>query len=198
MSETKSSRQQQKTTARKRRQRRTRVSNIGVPLLALVVIATGIGIWLNRDDTPLTIDGVQTFDVAPAKHVQQDVKYAQYPPVGGDHFGVWQNCGAYSNGIIEEQGVHSLEHGAVWITYKSSLPNDQINELRSLSRKFDYVLVSPISDLSSPVVASAWKAQLRLESASDPRLTKFLRKYVQGPDTPEIGAPCTNGAGKPT
>ena len=61
-----------------------------------------------------------------------------------------------------------------------------------------YILVSPYPDLPSPVVASAWGKQVSLESADDPSLTRFVRAYRQGPQTPEPGAVCTGGIGQPS
>jgi hypothetical protein len=113
---------------------------------------------------------------------------------------MWQTCGLYDKPIRDENAVHSLEHGAVWITYLPNLPNlpqDEIERLRDLTESNDYVLVSPYPDLDSPVVASAWGKQLALESAEDPALERFIQVYVQGPQTPEPGAPCSGGVGRP-
>jgi hypothetical protein len=198
MSETKTNSRHERSVARKRQQRQRRVAKIVVPLLGIIVLGAGVGLWLTRDEGSSAIEGLQKFDITAATHVQADVKYEQTPPAGGDHFSVWQNCGAYNTPITEEQGVHSLEHGAVWITYKTDLPRDQINELRSLSRKKDYVLVSPVDNLPSPVVASAWKNQVQLPSAADPRLDEFIKQFVMGSDAPEPGAACTGGEGRPT
>jgi hypothetical protein len=141
---------------------------------------------------------VQTFDVGPAnQHTQADVDYEQNPPVGGEHNPVWQNCGYYSEPISDENAVHSLEHGAVWITYSPDLPQDEVELLRDTAEGQTFVLVSPREGLPSPVVASAWGKQLALESADDPDLEQFIGAYRQGPDTPEPGAACTGGIGQP-
>jgi hypothetical protein len=143
-------------------------------------------------------EGVQTYDVGPAgQHTEGDVDYEQSPPVGGLHNPVWQNCGFYSEPIRDENAVHSLEHGAVWITYSPDLPQDEVERLRDLAQSESYVLVSPYPGLDSPVVASAWGKQLRLESAEDPNLERFARAFSQGPQTPEPGAVCTGGIGNP-
>ena len=140
------------------------------------------------------IEGVATFSDLSASHVQQPVQYEQTPPVGGDHAGVWANCGTYTEPIANELGVHSLEHGAVWITYSSDLPAEQVQQLAELAEGNTYVLLSPFDGMpEEPVVASAWGAQLALETADDPRLEQFLVKYQQGEQTPEPGAPCTGG-----
>jgi hypothetical protein len=142
--------------------------------------------------------GVQTYDVGPANvHTEGDVDYAQSPPVGGEHNPIWQNCGFYTEPVRDENAVHSLEHGAVWITYSSDLPQDEIVRLRDLAQSQTYLLVSPYPRLDFPVVASAWGKQLSLESAEDPALERFISTYNQGPQTPEPGAACTGGVGQP-
>ena len=148
--------------------------------------------------TRAAIDGVVEFDVPGARHVQGEVDYSQTPPVGGDHAPKWQNCGAYAEPVTKEAAVHSLEHGAVWITYQPDLEPDMVDTLRDLAGRSDYVLLSPWTDgLPAPVVASAWGAQLQLDSPADPRLVDFLTAYVQALSAPEPGAPCSGGVSAP-
>jgi hypothetical protein len=143
-------------------------------------------------------DSVQSFDVGPAgDHAEGDVDYAQTPPAGGAHNPVWQNCGFYEEPVSDETAVHSLEHGAVWITYTPDVPQDEIERLADLSESNDFVLVSPYPDQGSPIVATAWGKQLSLESAEDSNLERFINAYSQGPQTPEPGALCTGGVGDP-
>ena len=84
----------------------------------------------------------------------------------------------------------------MWITYRPGLPKDQVEKIRSQSEQ-SYVLASPYPNLPTPVVASAWGKQLKLDSANDPRLERFVSTYRQGPQTPEPGAPCTGEVGSP-
>ena len=143
-------------------------------------------------------EGVKSFEVGPGGvHTENDVDYEQSPPVGGEHNPVWQNCGFYDKPVADENAVHSLEHGAVWIAYGTALPRDQIDQLRALTQGHTHLLVSPHPDLDSPIVASAWGKQLVLEEADDPDLERFVRAYSQGPQTPEPGAPCSGGIGRP-
>lgn len=141
--------------------------------------------------------GTETFPVPSSRHLQPPIAYAQTPPVGGDHASGWQNCGYYEAPVPNETAVHSLEHGAVWITYRPDLPPDQVGPLRELARRGTHILVSPFPGLPTPVVASAWGRQIRLESAADPRLDEFIRAFQNGPQTPEPGAPCNGGVGSP-
>jgi predicted small secreted protein len=140
--------------------------------------------------------GVTSYSNLSHDHTKEPVDYPQSPPVGGPHNPIWQNCGFYSKPVRDENAVHSMEHGAVWITYAPDLPKDQVEKIKSLTQK-SYVLASPYPGLPAPLVASAWGKQLRLNSTNDPRLEQFVRAYRQGPQTPEPGAPCRGGVGSP-
>jgi len=142
---------------------------------------------------------VETFDVGPAgDHTEASVDYDQTPPAGGPHNPVWQNQGFYTEPVRNETAVHTLEHGAVWVTYQPDLPQAQKNRIRELVEGQTCMLASPYPDLSSPVMASAWGKQLSVENADSPDLERFIRAYRQGPQTPEPGAACTGGVGAPS
>ena len=99
-------------------------------------------------------DGVAYYDVGSRSHVDGSVVYEQNPPVGGDHAAVWQDCGFYDRPVPAERAVHSMEHGAVWITYRPDLPADDLAELRSLASGRGHMLVSELADNPTPIVAS--------------------------------------------
>jgi hypothetical protein len=90
-----------------------------------------------------------------------------------------------------------MEHGAVWITYQSDLPRDQIDRLKQLAQRQTHVLVSPYPGLMAPVVVSAWGRQMVLDSADDARLSQFVGVFRLGAQAPEQGAPCSGGLGRP-
>jgi len=139
------------------------------------------------------IDGVKTYDYKGNDHRQGRIDYKENPPVGGAHNPTWQNCGVYDDPINSEHAVHSLEHGAVWITYRPDLSSEQVDQLKKLVDGHNYALLSPFPEQSSPVMATAWNRQLAVESADDARLEKFLDKFENGAQAPERGALCTNG-----
>jgi hypothetical protein len=139
-------------------------------------------------------EGTQTFTGLEQTHVDTPVNYPQTPPVGGPHNPAWQTCAFYDKPVMVERGVHSMEHGAVWITYSADLPADQIAVLKTLQASGREVLVSPFAGLPTPLVASAWGKQLQLQSATDPRLAEFVKLFDDGPQTPELDTPCAGGS----
>lgn len=198
-----------KTTGPPRRpQARRQALLLGLGAAALAAIV-GLVVWTGGGNDAGGIDdrvapassapaGVRIFEVRSQAHVSGPVDYPETPPVGGAHDPTWQNCGFYSEAIVKERGVHSLEHGAVWLTYRPGLAGDQLDILRRLASSQSHILVTPwAGELPSPVVASAWGRQLGLDSASDPRLVEFVRAFRTGPQTPEPGAPCTGGRSTP-
>ncbi|WP_405581427.1 DUF3105 domain-containing protein [Streptomyces sp. NBC_01092] len=141
-------------------------------------------------------DGVQTWKGTLAStHVETSVKYLMEPPVGGNHHRAWMNCNGdvYTKELARENAVHSLEHGAVWVTYTSKAAKADIEALAAKVKQTPYTLMSPDEQQKDPIMLSAWGHQRTVTSASDPNVGKFFETYVQGKQTPEPGAACTNG-----
>ena len=182
--------------------RRTKMSSTNLWwLLSLgggAVVTVVIILLLLAPPAPVsTLDGMLTFNNLSRAHSEAAQTYAQTPPVGGVHSSIPQNCGVYDEPIRNENAVHSLEHGAVWLAYRPDLPAASVDALRNLARGHDHVLVSPYPDLPHAVVAAAWGLQLPVEDATDPRLSLFVSRYEKGPQTPEPGAVCSGGTGTP-
>ncbi|HZC18595.1 MAG TPA: DUF3105 domain-containing protein, partial [Rubrobacteraceae bacterium] len=140
-------------------------------------------------------EGVKTFPATTNRNVGGSVTYDQDPPTHGDHAPYWQNCGFYGSPVENEAAVHSLDHGAVWITYRPDLLTDQVGVLRGLAQE-EYVLVSPHPRLSALVFATAWRNQLELTGADDPRLRQFVDHFRISKTAPRAGNGCT-GVGEP-
>ncbi|MPY68264.1 DUF3105 domain-containing protein [Deinococcus sp. SDU3-2] len=137
------------------------------------------------------IEGVKSFKNTGGAHQEGRIAYEQTPPAGGPHNPSWQNCGVYDRPLYDEYAVHSLEHGAVWVTYRQDLPTSQVLQLKELVQGRPYTLLSPHETQEAPVVVSAWNKQLAVENAGDSRIQDFIQMYAQGGEAPEIGASCS-------
>jgi hypothetical protein len=207
-----------KTPTRAARDRGPSTTQLGILALAAVVILVAIVLLVagggGGDDedaaaptttattapttTSTLVEGMEVLLPQEHDHVEGTVDYDRLPPVGGDHHHDWQNCGVYREPVENEYAVHSLEHGAVWITYDPDLPADQVEQLEVFGAE-PYMLLSPWGDgdLPAPIVASAWGLQLQVDDVADVRLTDFMQYYRQAPTAPEPSAPCTGGVGEP-
>jgi hypothetical protein len=189
------------------------LGRVGVAMAALC-LASGCGL-LPEDDSPIgprsweeqaaQIDGIVNYrqtdpDMLTRRHTEEPVEYPIRPPVGGDHFPVWQNCqgDVYQAPIADETAVHSLEHGAVWITYRPDLPDDQVTALADRVGGNDKMLMSPYPNLDAPISLQAWGYQLRVESAADERIDAFIgalrvNASMEGPDVTCAGGITATG-----
>lgn len=185
--------------------------NWGPILVAGVVVLIAVGIIgygvfaatksSNEAKTPweeraAAIEGIVNYRDNPDKsltsadHVPGPQTYKTSPPVGGNHNVKWQNCQGmvYDAPIPKEHAVHSLEHGAVWITYRPDLPAAQVSKLSDKVKGKDYMMMSPYEGLDKPVSLQAWGYQLKLDSADDSRIDEFIKALrVQASMEPTAG-----------
>ncbi|MFJ4831132.1 DUF3105 domain-containing protein [Streptomyces sp. NPDC088747] len=200
--------------AEQSRERRNRL--LSITLGVVIVASLGLGGYAlvqsqpDKDDTASDskgakgrfvtgADGVRTWSAKLSQtHVSKTVKYPMEPPVGGDHNAVWMNCNGdvYGQAINNMNAVHSLEHGAVWVTYNSKAADADVKALAEKVKKTPYTLMSPVEDQKDPIMLSAWGKQRTVTSATDGDVDKFFESYVQGEQTPEPGAACTGGLAK--
>jgi Protein of unknown function (DUF3105) len=150
--------------------------------------------YLNELQCAKDIQGV-TFKQEPNRNHQDGVlKYDATPPVGGNHSPYWADCTGtvYPAAIANENAVHMLEHGAVWITYRPNLSPADVAKLSALVSGNDRLAMSPYPDLDSPISLQSWGYQLKVNSATDPRIQKFITALKYNPKTtPEYGATCS-------
>ena len=187
--------------ARARRNRRIGIGAAiagGVAVVALIVttvVLTPQAASYSAGGDGTEVDGVQTFDNT-STHVEGVVDYPQTPPAGGPHNPAWLNCGVYTEPVPAENAVHSLEHGALWVTYDPSISDAALESLRSVLPS-TYVILSPFDDLPAPIVLSGWNSQLQVDDADDPRIAAFIEEYWQSQNVPEPGALCTGAVDAP-
>ena len=181
--------------------RRTLISRVAM-IAVLVLIGGGVigyAAYANahKDDKPAFDDlpGVKVFKDLSRDHTPDPVTYPETPPVGGAHNSNPLTCGIYDVPVPNENAVHDLEHGAVWITYQPDLKQADVDKLRQLvtEKSSGFLDLSPYPGLPAPVVASAWGRQQTFSSLSaeeEDKLGKFIDFYQHGPQTPEPNAAC--------
>lgn len=171
----------------------------------VAVLIIGYAFWNQRSSGSTSwqeraagIEGIQVFDTEAdwmaSDHANGPLQYEVLPPVGGQHSGRWQNCSGvvYDAQIANEHAVHSLEHGAVWITYEPSLPQDQVDQLADMVEGADFTFMSPFPGLDAPISLQTWGYQLKADSASDDRIRDFIRT-LRNNAGPEAGSGTCGG-----
>jgi Protein of unknown function (DUF3105) len=177
---------------------------VGVLILALVLIfgggpAENVGVQQADDGGRHVAPGTDCRD--PAQQNEQTGcgtnPYSSLPATSGPHWdpsGI-ANWGVYTTPQPETQLVHNLEHGGIVIWYDpEALDAESIDALTSyvqnqngsgLSGRYKFIL-SPWGGrepLPSPVVATAWRWMLELETADIDAIDEFARAhYGESPE----------------
>jgi len=148
-----------------------------------------------RADAAAKIEGVTVKSYPGGQHKQTPIKYDQSPPFGGEHDPQWADCTGtvYPKAIRNENAVHSLEHGAIWVTYSPRLSSTEVDALRRRVDGVDYMLMSPYPGLKTKVSLQAWGHQLFVDSVDDKRIDTFITDLRHNTaSAPEPSASCVN------
>ena len=170
---------------------------LGIILSTSVISCSNEKSESSEISTEEMLEEVEYLVITSREHTDENVDYPTVPPAGGDHLGIWHTCGIYKVELLDEAAVHSLEHGAVWITYKPEIKKEEIVKLTTILSDKTKILLSPHSEQMSQIVATAWGRRLEVETASDPRLNKFIDFFTDGESAPEAGITCDRGIGRP-
>ncbi len=138
-------------------------------------------------------DGTQAIPIESSLHVDGPIEYGVAVPAGGEHNPIPLNCDIYDFEIPQENTVHSLEHGAVWITYQPGIGQDAIDTLAGVARTRSKSILSPVAAQTSPIMVTAWGWQLELTDPDDIRIRQFFNAFESAATAPEPGAACVGG-----
>ena len=76
--------------------------------------------------------------------------------------------------------VHTLEHGAVWITYNPDTISDaDLTVLKGLVNNQPYTTLTPYPGLDATISLQAWAHQLKVNSATDTACQQFITALRQ-------------------
>lgn len=166
--------------ARARRQRRQRLVRIAALIAAAASVAGGLAYLLWPDPE---LPGVERTSNRGRNHVPSP-RTDDAAPTSGPHSSSAPRCGAYAQALPPVDSIHALEHGAVVVWYRPDVEREQILTLRDqLLDNFDsHWLLSPNSEISDPVVATAWTRRKSFTGPGED-VIEFVRTYRRrGPE----------------
>jgi len=110
--------------------------------------------------------------------------YNSNPPTSGWHWPEPAAWGSYPNQLPDEQLVHNLEHGGIWLSYRDPTNQDIINQLLDIASKYpSHIIVEPRPQDDSPVAVAAWGHLLNMDTVNYDVIYAFIRRYRKhGPE----------------
>lgn len=121
------------------------------------------------------------------KHVAAGtVKYGEgEPPTSGDHGSPvqWQ---VYNQEIPDENVIHNMEHGGIYISYQPGLPQEQVEKIKALFfdpfSKQDFkpnkALMAPRAANDSPIIMSSWRRSIKLDGFDEQKMVDYYLQNV--------------------
>ena len=120
----------------------------------------------------------------------QHPAYNSNPPTGGWHYANPAQSGIYDKAFADEQLIHNLEHGHIWIAYRPDLPADQIEKLADIAKSYSSkIVMAPRPNNPTAISIVAWEYVLNLDSYDEQAIKDFVRDHRgKGPETiPDFG-----------
>ncbi len=135
----------------------------------------------------------QYFQAQSQDHIAVGTPHDEYnsnPPTGGPHYAAPAQSGIYDQEFPDEQLVHNLEHGHIWIAYRNDLPKEQIEILADIAKSYSSKVIMTLRPKNpTPVSVVAWEYLLNLETFDEQKIKDFMRAHRgKGPETiPDFG-----------
>lgn len=122
-----------------------------------------------------------------ADHGREHVSSKEYggdqPPTSGSHANpvAW---GVYDTEVRDDQVIHNMEHGGIYVSYQPDLPQDQIEKLKKLlSEPFSNpefqpkkIVLAPRAANKSPIELSSWRRSESLASYDQQKIKEYVTR----------------------
>jgi len=148
------------------------------------VILIGSAFLFKLNFTGKTISNPSNIDeeipILGSDHVREGIKvvYNSNPPTSGNHWSQPAEWGFYSTPLPDEQLVHNLEHGGIWISYKD-VDEETITKLKDIANKYPQALiVTPRTPNDVKITLASWGRLLRLDKFDEELISSFIKNNV--------------------
>ena len=186
---------QERERIRGKEHRRTQVDKMKKTFMKyglwiLMVFLVGYSIFVLVDNQrPDGEDFSVSYDIQGREHIENGATHPSYnsnPPSSGWHYVSPARGGFYGEPLPDEQVIHNLEHGDIWIAYHPDL-NDEIKDILE-SFAGQYVVVSPRADNEGDISLVAWGRvdTFNIENGivNENRIKDFIKRYDnRGPES---------------
>ena len=153
-----------------------------LPIILLIVLSVLGYNQIFKTPSIIMEDMSQSIPIQNRDHINQSETLQVYnsnPPTSGPHAGAIKG-GFYSEEILDINGVHNLEHGFIWITYRNISPN-AIATLKKIAKRYSgRVLISERMANDTQIAMASWGRldKMTESSLSEDYVLRFIKKYT--------------------
>lgn len=195
--QTKEDRRRAKEAEIEKRVRARKIRKVSIWIgVFIVLILIGVGSWYAissyKKTTALGPDFSKEFKYPESQnefirqHITEGTKssvpYLSNPPTSGPHWPEPVRDAVYDRSQPDEGLVHSLEHGRIWISYKSSIPEETKKKLRTIALDEAKVILTVRDSNPTDIAVAAWEHldtfNLNADGSFDEkRVRDFIQRY---------------------
>ncbi len=119
----------------------------------------------------------ESFPILTSVHIKEGASHETYnsnPPTSGSHYATPANWRVYENELLDEQLIHNLEHGGIWISYKD-IDQDTKSKLEKLTRQNSgSVVIAPRIANDAKIIFTSWGRIQKFENFDEEAMTLFI------------------------
>lgn len=148
-----------------------------VAIVAIILVIYGLSLLISHMTTPLP---GESFDIQGRDHIPVGSSHPDYnsnPPTSGSHYAQPTDWGVYQEKLNDENVIHSMEHGGIWISYQPSIDEETKEKLEAIGKKYSgSIVISPRSANNAPIALASWGRLEKLFSFDENRIVEFIKR----------------------
>lgn len=111
------------------------------------------------------------------EHISVGATHEEYNsnlPTSGPHYAQPAKWGVYQSELPDEQVVHNLEHGGIWIAYKD-ISDDTKTALEEITKSGLKIIMTPRAKNDAPITLASWGRVQKFESFNRQAILDFIK-----------------------
>ncbi len=170
-------RQQQKQESREGSERKRLIKKAIIRIIiaiALGGLGYGLYYFLNQPEKPRSGTAIP---ILGQDHIPIGTSHPLYnsnPPTSGWHYEESASWGVHEKELPDEQLIHNLEHGGIWISY-TGIDDATKSALEKIARSESKVIIEPRAKNDTPIILASWGRLLKLENFDEQAIADFIK-----------------------
>ncbi len=158
-------------------------------ILVVILVILGLVYW-GYTLYPKGKDYSIAYDIVGRNHILEDSPYPENynsnPPTSGDHYSAPAPSGYYEESLPDERLVHNLEHGDIWISYRSSVSEEILEKLKSFAGD-PLIIITKRDENPADIALASWGRldtfNIQNGQLDTERIQNFVLRYKnRGPE----------------
>lgn len=160
---------------------------IGGSLFGVVIIGLAFFVSQLSSLNPSLPSEIQYLPIQAGGHLNPGEKPPRYnsnPPTSGVHDAQPANWGVYFTAIPDQNVVHNLEHGGIWLSYRDATDAETAEKLQGIAQRYGaQMIVTHRPADTSRIAVAAWGALMKLDSVDTDKIASFVARFrFKGPE----------------